>query len=588
MEKPVNQDVEMPRFCSPESLKDQDFSLLEWIGDGLLVMDNDWRILYVNTRAELLLGMHRNELLGKNHWEIFPLALGTRLEDEYRRAASGEMRDFVNYYDPWGRWFHNRCLPCESGGLVVFFHEIPAEECREITLKETVLQNELLANIIRYSSQPFGIGCHDGSIKLVNAALEQLVGYSEAELRSIDWATTLTPPEWRELEQAKLAELSRTGQPVQYEKEYLRKDSSRVPVRMLVHFIGETDTSPAYLYSFITDISEERAAGQQIRLSEERFRMFMDNSPAIAWMKDDAGRYVYVNRAYEQRFGTRKEDCLGKTDFDLWPEPFAAEYSRSDATVLKSCNPVDFCEEARDLQGNWSAWSVSKFLFNNVAGSRHVGGIGIDITERRKAEEQIKISEERLRKLNDELEQRVAERTALLTQANELLSKEISDRKEAEVVALNSRNNLQQRSEELEDANSALRVLLRQRETDKRSLEEQVQLNVRQLITPFVGILKQQELPAEAAACLQIIEKNLNNIVTSFDAKLSYGYRRLSHKEILVANLVKEGRQDKDIATILRLAPDTVKAHRRSIRKKLGLTGEKANLRSCLLSLENG
>ena len=86
---------------------------LESIGDGFFACDGDWRFVYVNAPAERILGIRREEVLGKNHWEVFPLTLGTRLESEYRRAATGEIRDFENFYEPWGRWFHNRCFPRE-------------------------------------------------------------------------------------------------------------------------------------------------------------------------------------------------------------------------------------------------------------------------------------------------------------------------------------------------------------------------------------------------------------------------------------------------------------------------------------------
>ena len=72
-----------------------------------------------------------------------------------------------------------------------------------------------------------------GVFGIINLAFEQLTGYSREELRSIDWAKILTPPEWREIEQKKLEELHSTGQPVRYEKEYVRKDGTRVPIRVI-------------------------------------------------------------------------------------------------------------------------------------------------------------------------------------------------------------------------------------------------------------------------------------------------------------------------------------------------------------------
>ncbi len=95
---------------------------------------------------------------------------------------------------------------------------------------------------------------------IVNKAFEDLTGYSADELRGIDWVGILTPPEWREVERQHLAELHRTGKPVWYEKEYIRKDGTRVPIELLVHLVANEDGSPQYYYSFITDITERRGA----------------------------------------------------------------------------------------------------------------------------------------------------------------------------------------------------------------------------------------------------------------------------------------------------------------------------------------
>ena len=67
------------------------------------------------------------------------------------------------------------------------------------------------------------------------------------------------------------------------------------------------------------DITERTAAAAALRASEARFAAFMDHSPAIAFIKDEEGRLVYVNRAFDQRFSHAQIDVIGKTDFDLWP-----------------------------------------------------------------------------------------------------------------------------------------------------------------------------------------------------------------------------------------------------------------------------
>jgi PAS domain S-box-containing protein len=135
---------------------------------------------------------------------------------------------------------------------------------------------------------------------------------------------------------------------------------------------------------------------QELRNSEERFRLFMDQSQVAAWMKDEDGRYVYLNRLFQQRFCGQKE-WFGKTGPEMWPLKTAAHFEKEDRAVLRSGRPLMTSGSAANVNGTYSYWHYSKFLFQNSAGQRFVAGIGVDITERKKTEDALRISEERHR-----------------------------------------------------------------------------------------------------------------------------------------------------------------------------------------------
>jgi DNA-binding NarL/FixJ family response regulator len=132
--------------------------------------------------------------------------------------------------------------------------------------------------------------------------------------------------------------------------------------------------------------------------------------------------------------------------------------------------------------------------------------------------------------------------------------------------------------------NSALKVLLKQREQDKKEIEEKMHSNVKQLVLPYIEKLKKHKF-GEGAAYLNIIEANLHGVLSSLATTTSGKLHRLTPQELLVANLIKDGKQDKDISEMLNSSINTIKAHRRNIRKKLGLVKGKANLRTFLSSL---
>eukprot|EP00903_Cladosiphon_okamuranus_P003971 g3969.t1 len=147
------------------------------------------------------------------------------------------------------------------------------------------------------------------------------------------------------------------------------------------------------------DITESRKAEAELRAGEERFRLFMDHSPSTAWVKDEEGRYVYMNRPFEECFGAKLEDWQGKTDDEIWPGKMADDFRRNDLAVLKSGKALEAVEFARNAQGKVMHLLCSKFPFKDARGMRYVAGIGLDITERVEAEKELQRSEENYRTL---------------------------------------------------------------------------------------------------------------------------------------------------------------------------------------------
>ena len=160
------------------------------------------------------------------------------------------------------------------------------------------------------------------------------------------------------------------------------------------------------------DISELVRAETARDQAEERFRLFMDHSPAIAWIKDAEGRHVYLSRPCEQRFGVHLADWSGKTDAEVWPPETAEVLRRNDLEVLAADRPMEIEETTREPDGRVRIWMNQKFCFTDAAGQRYIGGIGIDITERRRIEQDLLASGERYRVLAETMLQGVVHQAA--------------------------------------------------------------------------------------------------------------------------------------------------------------------------------
>jgi PAS domain S-box-containing protein len=162
---------------------------------------------------------------------------------------------------------------------------------------------------------------------------------------------------------------------------------------------------------------------------------------------------------------------------------------------------------------------------------------------------------------------------------------DITKRKKIDKELSKAEKELRIRAGELTESNAALKVLLKQREQDQTDFENNILSNIKHLIMPYIEKLKKNKLEQDGLSYLNIIESNLNEIVSPFATKLSFQFLDFTPREIMIADLIKDGKQDKDIMEILHISIDTVKTHRKNIRRKLGIYGKRINLRTKLLSL---
>jgi PAS domain S-box-containing protein len=333
-------------------------------------------------------------------------------------------------------------------------------------------------------------------------------------------------------------ELFRTGGVQTYESPVMHADGTTHYVIFCKATFLNQDGILGGLIGSLFDITDRKEVEERLRGSEAKYRRIFENIQDIYYEAGLDGTVLEISPSIEKYVPFKREDLIGRSVYDF----YADKKRRTDfLQVIKEKGYVrDFEIQLRDRQGALFTCSITAAILPGEGESppRIVGSMR-NISERKRAEETLMQTEEEL--------------------------------------SIKSRN--------LEEVNTALKVLLKQREDDRKKMEEDVLANVKISILPHIEKLKKGPLSEYQRACLGILEEQTKKIISPFLNRISQTCFDLTPQEIRVADFVKNGNTTKEIADILGISIKTVDYHRDNIRRKLGIKNHHTNLRSFLLKL---
>ncbi len=555
---------------SEESIRDREARLRsmanqvpEMLYQFVMHRDGTYSVPYFNDRVYQFTGYKPEEIvkdpyvMGKT---LHPDDVGI-LQEKISQSVKNLSEISVEYRligpDNVVRWFNSKSIPhlMENGdihwdGISV---DITERKRVEEALRESKYKYQALFEKMMDACALHEIICDENGkpfnyrFLAVNPAFEKITGHKADDILGKTMLDVVPDAEPSLIE--KYGKVALTGEPVSFEYYSRRKGD---------YIITAYQPEERQFACIFQDITEQRKARKELVQSQEYLKAIMRNTSDFIVIRNKDGFPVLFNTSAEKI--TKKAMGIDLNS-DIMPHK-----------LLSDKKEVAFWDDLHEKALNGEGFKIEysypvsdddlrhfEIYFNPILQEGKVQGfiqIARDITERREMEEILK-------KSHNDLEKRVKERTDDLRKANKALQKKTTD---------------------LQDVNTALKVLLERREKDKDDIGQNILLNVKELLLPYIKKLKKCALTENQKSYMELLESGLQNIISPFAQQLTSRYMHITPGEMHVANLVKEGKTSKEIADILNSTERAVVAHRANLRKKLGLK-KKSNLRTHLLSL---
>jgi PAS domain S-box-containing protein len=502
----------------------------------LLVDPNNSDIVDANPAACVYYGYSKEEITNKKITDINILPReqirrqmvgpGARNQHSFffqHRLANGEIRNVECFICP---------ITLNGKELrYTLVYDITDRIQAEEALRESGERIRALFNAITESAI---LADPEGNIQAINQTAARRFGGTVEKLTGKCLWDLMAPPDVN-LRKAKHDEAIQSKAAVRFqaEREGEFYDSNLNP-------IFDRDGKVMSLAIFSIQITEQKRALEALQESEEKYRFLIESMNDGLVVLDDNNSITYVNDRFLDMIGYARDEVIGRNPMHFCPEESVKIAAKQ--IVERRKGKKGFYETYWNKKHGGQVPTIMSASPIMDDTGRYEGSFAIiiDITEIKKIEHALRQSEKELKA----------------------------------------------KTSNLEEVNAALRVLLEQREKDKSEIEEKLLFNVKELVIPYLERMKNSGLDTNQNGYLDILESNLNDIISPFSRNLSLKFMSLTPTEIQVANHIKQGRTTKEIADSFHISSKTIEDHRKNLRKKLGITNRKTNLRTHLLAMQ--
>ncbi len=365
--------------------------IMSRISDAFVALDKNWCYIYMNKKAGELTGRDPAKMIGKNIWTELSDREGQPFQKAYEKAmAEQKYIYFEDYFPPFDKWFENHIYPSPEG-LSIYFRDIT--ERKKTEEKYRTLVEHSSDGIIQINEQ--------GEIMFVNSTFCHMMGYSKEELLKMKVEDTYAETE-KPLARQRLIDATNKGT-ISFERIMIKKNGTGFPVEVSINRIGN-----GQLLAIVRDITDRHKVELQIRRSIERFEMLAETTTDALWEWNFETGELWANKMHQHLYGLAQTDPV--PNFEQWEQKIQPDdrtrIIAAQHEALASDKKVWISEyrfETKD-KGFINIYDRTYIVRNDAGKPIRIMGSMMDITERVKAEEEIRNTAKRLRELTAHLQ----------------------------------------------------------------------------------------------------------------------------------------------------------------------------------------
>jgi PAS domain S-box-containing protein len=528
------------------------------VSDAICLLDMEDTVLDCNEAMLELLGKPGSEVIGNPCCKLVHGTSGSIDGCPVVRMRKTRTRETMEL--PVGdRWFDVSADPVvdEAGDLIGALHILSDITKRRRAEEALRRSEEKYRELVQNANSIILRMDKSGNITFFNEFAERFFGYRESEILGKSVVGTIVPEvesTGRDL-RAMIEDIGiNPDHYINNINENMCCNKEKVWVAWTNRPILDDNGHVLELLCIGNDITERKRAEQALQELQQQLADIIDFLPDATLVIDLQGTVIAWNRAMEELTGIGKEDAVGrgKDAFAIAvygrPRPLLVDLVLD--SDLRFQNLYDHVEQRGNTlyaevrvpeihnRRSWHIWATASPLFDR--NGRVIGAIES--------------------------------------------ARDITDHKEMEETLREREKELETKSLDLQEKNTALKVLLKHREEDQKEFGVNILSNLKELVFPYLEKLKNSPLNEMQRTHMSILEAHLEEIGAPFLRRLASEFANLSPMERQIASLIRDGKRNKEISEILGVSPNTISTHRYHLRTKLGLKHKHINLVSYLQS----